>query len=284
MKHLHHLMGSALACTLLLGSLAAHAAPSTRVQASAFAPYGNTAGGTTPEIPGETTATDSSSSTWGEASYVAEARYGSLHVLAQAFTTRIEPYFGSGPLQSIATASAFVHDTLTFAAGAGTEWVEVELTLSLHGVLVGDGQSRGQLEAQVFGSGLLPLPGQIYGGLDTALYYGSFANGKVDKPEMTRRYIVQANTGIDIAYSLSAIAVAEPFNPVAGVLSGSYATVDGSHTAAVYIKVLTPGATLLAESGASYAPVPEPATLWLGLAGVAALALRRMHEVTTVRR
>lgn len=282
MKHLHQLT-RALACSLLLSGFAAHAAPSTRVQGSALAPYGNSAGGTTDWVPTETVAADSSGSAWGDARYVGEARYGNLHVFAHAVTARIEPYFGSGPLQAIASASAYARDTLTFAAAAGTEWVELELTLSLHGVLVGDGQSRGQLEAQVFGSGLLPLPGSSYGGLDTGLYYGAFANGKTDKPVMTRRYVVQANTAIDIDYSLSAIAVAEPFNPVAGVLDGSYAVADGSHTASVYIKVLTPGASLLAESGASYAPVPEPATLWLGLIGVAALALRRMHEVTTAR-
>lgn len=50
--------------------------------------------------------------------------------------------------------------------------------------------------------------------------------------------------------------------------------VDASSTAAVYIRVLTPGVTFSSDSGAIYQPVPEPgsASLWAGgallLAGV----------------
>jgi hypothetical protein len=61
--------------------------------------------------------------------------------------------------------------------------------------------------------------------------------------------------------------------------AGNSTTVDGRSTARLYVKVLTPGVTFSAASGASYAlptAVPEPGTLTLAMLGVFGVAsLRR---------
>lgn len=265
-----------LAAALSLGTLVAmgaHAAPSTRIQASALAGYGQLAEDTIGPQAGPSSVAGESPSQWGHASYAASADYGRLGMELHASTRGTDNYFGYEGWNSVATASLRSEDSLTFTAPAGVEWIEFRLSLTLHGSLSGDGRSSGLLESELWGSGYLPLPGPTYSaGVRTGLYYNYVAPGREDWTTTDSAvYRVAAGGAITLYQTMYGAARSEPFPAQAGILPPSSMALEAGHTAYAGITLLTPGASFVAESGALYAPVPEPSAL--ALMGVGALGL-----------
>lgn len=261
-------------------------AAQTSLQASATGGFGSeliTVSDYLPMHAGTSAATQHADAYWGQASYSVFADFGALHVFATAATRGSDNYGGYEGWDSIATAMALAEDKVTFTAPPGVEWVEFKLSLNLHGSFAGSSRSRGWLEAELGGSNYLPLAGQSYSsGLSAATYFGTPPPpGRSESLSAEQTYRALAGSTITLRYSLSGVAHALPPPAQAGILQPSNMTTDGGHTARVGLTVLTPGASFLAESGASYAPVPEPSTLVLfgvGLWGLSVWRARRFKH------